>query len=505
MHRDLDQLEDRRFDLLVIGGGIHGAAVAWDAVLRGLSVALVEQNDFCSGTTGNSLRVVHGGLRALQNGDLAGLRRSAREQAILLHIAQGHLRPLPCLIPIIRGMNPGASAFQTAFSVMRLATADLDRGSRRSLPRARVLSRNETIQRFDGFEPKSLTGGALWFDAQVPDMERLVLAFLRSAASRGAAIANYVRVERLVGDSVRVQGAEALDMQTGRYLRINAGAVVNAAGPWDAHIPAHRSRNTPSSLPTRWARGVNVIVNQQIPDLAIGVRSPWGAERDPVSGGNRFLFLTQWHGNTLAGTSYTPLSDRRPDLPLSAQLARLIDELNDACPSLRWSSHDIVNWHSGKLPLRAGFQSGPPGQLIDRGTVVNHAVNGHRGLISIVGAKFTTARLLAERAVDLAIREMGRRNQPCLTAQTPLDPEPERPQDLVSRVRWAIENEMALSLEDIATRRLGIGLARFPRPDEVRRMAEAAGPFLGWNPARMEREIGQVLSRFAFPAKTQAA
>lgn len=505
MQRNLDRLESTRFDLLVIGGGIHGAAVAWDAALRGLSVALVEKSDFCSGTTGNSLGVVHGGLRALQQGDLIRLRQSAREQAILLRVAPEHLRPLPCVIPVHRGEYPGAGAFRAAFSVMRLATADLGRNFHRSLPRGRVLSRNETIRHFDGFDQGSLVGGALWYDAQVLTMERLVLAFIRSAEARGAAVANYVKVDRLLGAKGRAQAAEVTDGLTGRRFRITATVIVNAAGQWGDHLPQQRTPNTPSPLPTRWARAVNVIVNQRVPDVAIGIRSTWGAERDPVNGGNRFLFLTPWHGATLAGTSYVPLSAHRPDLPLAIQLSRMIDELNAACPALRWSVSDMINWHAGRLPLRAGFQSGSQGRLIDRGAVVNHAATGHRGLLSIVGAKFTTARLLAEQAVDMAMREMGQRERPCRTAETSLDPEFERPRDLAGGTQWAIREEMAQSVDDIVTRRLGLTQGRYPNPAEIAQVAEVAGACLGWTASRIAREVNQVLGRFASPLRTQAA
>ena len=220
MRRDLTRLESEHFDLLIVGGGIQGAAIAWDASLRGLRVALIEQRDFCSGTTGNSLRIAHGGLRAIQQFAVGRLRQSAREQAILFRIAPAHVQPLPCLVPIYRHSATGASAFRAAFASSRLLTIDIHRSFNLPLPSPRVVSAEEALSCFGGFDSKALVGGALWYDAQVPDIERLVLAFLHSAFALGAAPANYVRARRLLVEGGAVTGIEATDQRTGRNFQI---------------------------------------------------------------------------------------------------------------------------------------------------------------------------------------------------------------------------------------------------------------------------------------------
>jgi glycerol-3-phosphate dehydrogenase len=496
MHRNLDQLQHGQFDVLIIGGGLHGAIAAWDASLRGLRTALVERDDFCSGTTGNSLRVVHGGLRALQQGDLVRLRESAREQATLLRIASNYLQPLPCLIPFQRGDQIGAAAFHAAFSVMRMATADIARPLGASLPKGRVLSRAETLAQFDGFDSKELTGGALWYDAQVPELERLVLAFVTGAARRGAVVANHVKVERILGNHSHVVGAEVTDQLSGRGFQMNARSIINAAGPWADHLPPVAPSG--DAVPTRYARAINIVVNQRAASVAFGVRSPWGAERDPVSGGRRFLFVTPWQGASLAGTSYVPLSDKRPELPLRVQVERLLQEMNDACPALRWNQADLVQVHSGRLPL------GPGGSLIDRGRIVNHGTTGHHGLITIVAAKFTTARLMAQQAVDAVLADRGEA-RPCQTATIPLETDTLRPFDMAGRIRYAVEEEMAMTLDDVLTRRLGLTLARCPRPSVVQQVATTMGELLGWSPSRAGSEVRQVLGHFATPVHPRAA
>jgi glycerol-3-phosphate dehydrogenase len=501
MQRDVDRLESQIFDLLVVGGGIQGAAIAWDGALRGLSVALIEQRDFGSGTTANSLRIAHGGLRAIQQFAVGKLRDSAREQAILFRIAPSQVRPLPCLVPIYRGSAPGVSAFRAAFASSRLLTADIQRSFRAPLPPPRVIGPEETRSCFGGFDGDNLAGGALWFDAQVPDIERLVLAFVRSAAERGAAAANYLRARRLVTDGARVTGVEATDQRTGRNLRIRSRAVINAAGPWVTELP---DRATPRAarLPGQWAQGVNLVIDRPPPPVAIGVRSPWGPDRDPVLGGHRYLFMTGWKGATLAGTSYR-FAAQSPSLP--AQVRDLVDEWNAACPSLELDGSEVSQYHCGRLPLRGGLHPGRPTALLDHGIVVDHGPVGLRGLLSVVATKFTTARSLAEQAVDAVYSLLPVPRRSCQTADVELIPGPPAGADLGTRVRHGIREEMALSLEDLVVRRLGLGMTTCPPVEQLGQVADAAAREWGWPVRQTDEELHQLLGRFLPGGMTRAA
>jgi glycerol-3-phosphate dehydrogenase len=502
MRRDLSRLDGEELDLLIIGGGIHGACVAWDATLRGLTAGLIEQRDFASGTTGNSLRIAHGGLRAIQQFAVGRLRQSTREQAILFRIAAGFVQPLPCLIPIYRGASAGRAAFKAAFASSRVLTADIQRSYDLPLPGPRVISAEETRACFDGFDGATLEGGALWYDAQVPDLERLVLAFLRSAAERGAAIANYVRARRLVVQGGSVVGVDATDQHNGRNFRIRARSIVNAAGPWCNELGGPTQAES-TALPRRWAQGVNLVLDRPPPPVALGIRSPWGAERDPVMGGHRYLFLTGWKGMTLAGTSYRYDGRDRSSVPV--QVRELVEEWNDACPSLGWKVSEVSHHHCGRLPLREGFQPGRPTDLLGHGAVVDHAGQGQAGLVSIVGTKFTTARSMAELAVDSVFHSLGRAAVQCTTAAVPLSGDSPARADLSSAVRRAVEDEMASTLEDIVVRRLGLGLVRCPSVNQLAEVADAAAPLLGWNRRQVDEEIGQLLGRFHPSGVTRAA
>lgn len=503
MRRDISRLESEQFDLLVVGGGIHGATIAWDASLRGLRVALVEQRDFCSGTTGNSLRIAHGGLRAIQQFAVGRLRQSAREQAILFRIAPSYVQPLPCLVPIYRHSSTGIAAFRAAFASARVLTADISRSFDLALPAARIVTADEAFSCFDGFDYSDLVGGALWYDAQVPDIERLVLAFIRSAVEAGATAANYVRARRLIVESGSVRGAELTDQRTGQNFRIRASTVVNAAGPWAGEL-AESARATDSApLPRHWAQGINLVINRPPPSVAIGIRSPWGAERDPVMGGHRFLFMTGWKGATLAGTSYRFATGDGPSLPLHAK--EFLEEWNAACPSLGWQSSDVSHFHCGRLPLRAGFQSGRSTALLDHGAVVEHGRYGLAGLLSVVGTKFTTARRLAETVVDTLLPVLGKASIRSRTSEARLAPELPPGASMESRVRQAIRGEMAMSLEDVVIRRLGFGLTSCPPVEVLGQIADSAAEELGWTDRQTDDEVRQLLGRFLPGGITRAA
>jgi glycerol-3-phosphate dehydrogenase len=503
MRRDIARLESESFDLLVIGGGIHGAAIAWDASLRNLRVALVEQRDFCSGTTGNSLRIAHGGLRALHQLAIGKLRESAREQAILFRIASSHVQPLPCLVPIYQNSAQGRAAFRAAFTSSRLFTADITRRFNSPLPSPRVVSRDEALTVFPGYETGDLVGGALWYDAQVPDIERLVLAFLQSAAEAGASVANHVRARRLLLENGQVTGAEVTDQLNGQNLQIRARVVVNAAGPWAPEIAESARTSGVAGLPRRWAQGVNIIVNRPPPPVAIGIRSPWGAERDPVVGGHRYLFMTGWKGVTLAGTSYRFTEGSGPSLP--AQVRELVEEWNAACPSLGWNGSEVSHHHCGRLPLREGLEPGRPTALLDRSLVVNHGRHGLRGLLTVVGTKFTTARRLAENAVDAALMLLNKQRSRCRTAEVSLEGKGAGTTELAGRVRHAIQEEMALTLEDLVLRRLGLGLVTCPPVALLGQVADIAAGELGWTSRHTDEEIKRLLGRFHSGGVTRAA
>jgi glycerol-3-phosphate dehydrogenase len=493
MQRDLSNLAGPVHDLLVVGGGIHGACIAWDAVLRGLKVALVERDDFGAATSANSLRIVHGGLRYLARGDLIRMRESIQERSTLLRIAPGLVEPMPVLVPT-KGMGTqGRFALGVALALNEVGSWGRNRGldSDHRIPAGRILTAEETTRRFPPLAGSGMSGGALWHDARIRQPERLTLSFVRSAAERGAVVANYAQVERLLTSGGAVTGAEVADSRTGSKLEVRARAVVLAAGPW---IESLLGRPTGAG-PTQ-ALALNLVVARRLADTAVGIRSLAGPAEDPVVGGHRFLFLAPQDGATLLGTWYAIDDGADPRATVERGAAALLADLNAACPALAVSPGDIARVQWGRLPLKAGREPGRTNALAERPRIRDHAPEGVRHLFSVEGVKYTTARRVAAAAVDRILRVLGVPDPGCRTSATPLsgayDVRAEDPQ-LETRIREAVRNEMALTLGDVVFRRTGLGEPPGPDRRSVCAAARIVARELGWDSARETAEVEDVM------------
>jgi glycerol-3-phosphate dehydrogenase len=507
MRRDIPRLADTGFDLLIVGAGIYGACAAWDASLRGLSVAVVDQDDFGAATSANSLRIVHGGLRYLARGDFSRMRESIRERSTLLRIAPGLVQPLQVLVPTYGLGARGRLAFGAALKLNDLVSAGrnrrLDRNQR--IPGGRLLSRDDCLALFPWFTAQGLSGGAVWYDAQLRHPERLTLSFLQAAASRGAVPVNYLRIDRVRTGNGSVDGAFATDLQTGAQLEIRARAVLVAAGPWTREIVATAADSGRAAPRPARALAVNAVVRRRLADVAVGVRARSGRTDDPVCGGGRFLFSAPQGAGTLLGTWYTTeMSDVRAARDRGA--ATLLREFNDACPGLDLSREEIVRAQWGWLPLKNGQESGRPGALAERPRITNYGrTHGMRNLLSVEGVKFTTARLVAEQAIDDVFASLGRPSPQCRTAELRLNTAPTemavQPDGAVTpgEVLRAVREEMALKLSDVVFRRTTLGAPPGPTRTAVEVAADAMAAELGWDTLRQAEEIEAVMREAGAP------
>ena len=487
MIRDLAGLASTVHDLVVVGGGIHGACLAWDAALRGLKVALVERDDFGAATSANSLRIVHGGLRYLARGDLRRMRESIRERSALLRIAPTLVEPLPVLVPTTghatRGRLAMAAALRLNDALSPARNHALDPAHR--IPNGRRVSPGECRRLFPGFPGEGANGGALWYDARVTHPERLTLAFLRAATGRGAAVANHCEVERVLEHGGAVEGVTARDRLTGATVEILGRAVVLAAGPWTPVLAG----GDPARLPCAFA--LNLELAGRLAETAVGIPTQSGPDQDPVIGGGRYVFLNPQARTPLLGTWYC-LPDGRSATELAAQgAAALLGEIRAACPSLHLDATDVVGYQWGWLPLRAGREPGRPTALAERPRVMDHgAAGGLRGMFSVEGTKFTTARHVAEQAIDRIVAGLGHPAGPCRTAYERLDETADQTSPLEARVHRAIRTEMAVTLPDVFRR-----LAPGGRPDDAADLtpvARTAALELGWTEQRKDSEIEAV-------------
>src|SRR5215216_413866 len=234
MKRNFERLADQKFDVLVVGGGIHGAITAWDAALRGLSVGLIERGDFGSGTSQNSLKMIHGGLQYLHEGNLSRIRTMVRERTTWMKIAPHLIHPLACLIPTTQTMSHSRLVMSLALRVNDLLGFDRNRlaDPQKDLPEGMIVSQRELSRILPGYDISTSTGAAVWYEAQIYNSERLLLEFILSAVQAGAEVANYVEAINFLQCEDRITGVRAKDLQTGQVFDIGSKLVINSAGAW---------------------------------------------------------------------------------------------------------------------------------------------------------------------------------------------------------------------------------------------------------------------------------
>lgn len=427
MKREPAALANEAFDVLVIGGGVVGACVAWDAALRGLRVALVERDDFGAGTSWNSLKTIHGGLRSLQRLDVKDVREFSRERAAWLRIAPHLVEPLPVVLPTYRWTAQSRAVLRVALRVYDALTFDRNAGQfpDRHLPRSRLLSRAETLALVPELEDRSLTGGALFYDAQAYSSERLVLEVLEAASAAGAVLANYVEVEGGVREGGRVVGVRARDTIGREVLEVRARAVVNAAGPAAGEV-ARRLLGLPLRPISEYCLALNFVLagGGQRVAFAAPVRT---AEIATGLGGTRQLFFAPWRGHTLVGTAhhaYAGASDRfRLD---EADVERFLEEVNRSRLARQFERSEIVLVHAGLVPVQRR-RPGAAARFLRGPLIVDHAAGGAPEVLTLQSGKLTTARLIAEEAVNRVVSMLGRPAAPCRTARTPLPGAPGQP------------------------------------------------------------------------------
>jgi glycerol-3-phosphate dehydrogenase len=535
MLRDLDRLTEHTFDVLVVGGGVYGLTVAYDSAQRGLAVALVEADDFGSGTSFNHLRTIHGGLRYLQTFDIARARESIRERRTIARIAPHTVQPLVFALPLTRSLVKGKLAMRAGFLLDRVIGAGRNSGvpSTHRLAAGRVVSRSTAIQRFPGLRRQHLTGAAVWSDYETTEADRLTFTWALAAVEHGAVLANHVEATTALVEGRRVVGVRARDRQTGREIEIAARVTVNATGAAVDRLLA--PLNLSAGVPL--LKAMNLVTRREAGEEALGGRSASG----------RNLFLVPWRGCALFGTWESERMCAPDALDVTeAEIASFIVDLNQTFPSLDLKRADVTMVHRGIVPAVAA--SDGSARLQGHEQVRDHANEGVEGLLTVAGTKYTTARAVAERITDRLLSKIQQASVPCRTATTTLpggglrdvgltiaEARRERdaglPTDTIphlvaaygSRYRdvldladqrpewrtrvaddspvigaelvWAVRKEMALTLCDAVVRRTPIGALGYPGDPAAERAARIVGAELGWSASRQRDEV-DALRRF---------
>ncbi len=402
----LKDLKGRPADLLVIGGGATGAGIARDAAMRGLRTVLVEQNDLAFGTSSRSSRLIHGGLRYLEQGDLRLVFEASHERRILLDTAPHLVRPMGFLFPVHR---QGRGFFLRLAAGMWLYDA---LALFRNVRGHRMLGKRAALQAEPALRARDLIGAARYYDAQCDDA-RLVVATARSAQMHGALIATYTRVEQLEVVDARVRGARVEDRLSGERGLVRALTVVNATGPWTDYV---RRLEFPHAEPLlRPTKGAHVVV----PRERLGNREALTIT-SPIDG--RIMFVLPWGGLSIIGTTDTDSGVSPDSVAVDiSDTVYLLRSANAYFPNARLTESDILATWAGLRPLLAGGSK--PASQVSR---EHRILQGPSGMWTIAGGKLTTYRRMAQEMVDRVAHELrhtfGMKTPlgPCRTDREPL-------------------------------------------------------------------------------------
>jgi glycerol-3-phosphate dehydrogenase len=523
MRKVLRDISGAAFDAIIIGAGVNGCGVARDAAMRGLRVLLLDKGDIAAGTTAASTRLIHGGLRYLEHGEVGLVRESLRERETLMRKVAPHLvRPLPILVPVYAGRRRGRLTIRAGMLAYDVLS------SSKTLPRHQMLTAAEALEHAPGLEPDGLRGAALFYDAQVEYAERLAVENALDARARGATVITYARVERLLVEGGAARGVVFTDLLGGATHEARAPVIVNAAGPWvDEVLEASGAVNDKLIGGTK---GSHIVVRAFD-------GSPRAAVYTEAVEDGRPFFVVPWDDKLLVGTTderYAGDLDRvEAD---EREVEYLLRETNRVLPSARLAREDVLYTYSGVRPLPRG------GGRDEAAVTRRHFVrpSSVRGLFSVVGGKLTTYRALAEGAVDLIFHTLGKTPTPCLTADVPLpgaavtdleafgrdfnahstlppastarllkvygaraaevlrlaqgDAElsqviSEETGSIGAEVVYAFRDELAETLTDCLMRRTMVGLNGVVGLDALERAAHIAQKFLGWDDERASGEV----------------
>lgn len=521
--RDMKEAASTAFDVIIIGGGIIGTGVARDAAMRGLKAALLEKEDFCYGTSAESTRLIHGGLRYLEMYDFGLVREDLREREILLRIAPHLVFPLPFLLPMYSKGFIYRNKLRMGMILYDVLSFD------KSLPNHRFLSRAEALDHAPTLDPRGLQGALLYYDAAAPRTERLCLENALDASLHGATVLNHVEVTGLLREGGRTAGVRAVNRLTGEQIELQAPVVINATGPWmneAAELLGIRGGEI-----IRTTKGIHLVSPKVSSDAIVLF-----AERD-----GRLYFVIPWLGYSYVGTTDTDYNGDMDTVHATREdVEYLQNAVRAAFPEQDW---DTVYYTTAGVRSLMKVEGVSESKVSRKHVILDHGKrDGIPGLFSLVGGKLTAYRGISEDLVDAACKFLGveasstTADMPLpgghtgsfeqyLAMQTeavgryPLDAEqiehlvklygsrytevadltldepelgerisPAHP-DPIAQVVHAVRQEWAFTLRDYMLRRSDIGLLADQGRDAAEPVAQRMAELLGWDQERVGREV----------------
>jgi len=519
----VEKLASAEFDVLVIGGGVTGVGAALDAATRGLRVALIEANDFACGTSSRSSKLIHGGLRYLEQYDFKLVREALKERELMVgHTAPHLVSPVSFLFPLHEGVK------ERGYVGAGLALYDALRGRERILPAHRHISSRKMREVAPALRSDILKGGILYYDAQVDDARHTV-TIARTAERYGALVANQVEAIALIREGGRVVGVKVCDRESGREFEIKSATTVLAAGIWNSKIQEAAAVNHGYDI--AMSKGVHIVLPKSAIALKTGV-----ILKTALS----VLFVIPWKEFWIVGTTDTPWTGSKEE-PLAnlEDIDYIIEQANQVLRHPLKHS-DVISVYAGIRPLVAPTEASSTTK-ISREHVVDHPIEG---LISVAGGKYTTYRIMARDAIDAAASDLlrivpescteeiallgadgysallNRVNalavansltrevvlhllsrygslfeevlEPAKLDATLLEKIDSHLPYLLAEIRYAITHEKALHISDVLMRRTRIAIEVSDRGVAAARIvAQVMAPLLGWDSAKSDREIAE--------------
>ena len=516
MQREFSSLRGRQFDLLICGGGIYGAWTAYDAALRGLQVAIVDQGDWASGTSSASSKLIHGGLRYLETLDFKLVKKALAERELLLENAPHRVWPLRFGVPVYKDSRVGRLQLKIG-----LILYDLLGGNQRFSKGHCYFNKQRFSQQFPSLSRSNLAAGFTYADAQTDDA-RLVLELIDGAVSAGAVCLSYCKINRYLEKNAQVCGAQVSDLTSNETLEVSARQTVNTSGRWMSELEE-------ISPYCRLSKGVHLILPKVLDDAALLLT----AKSD-----GRVFFIIPWYGLTLVGTTDTNYSGNLNQLNVEQdEVEYLLNAANHFLPEVNWNQDDILGQFAGLRVLQQSGKSSPSSISRDW-----ELITLQNGLHISLGGKITSAREDAADIVDMVVKRLGI-TQKCKTQERPFPWKPAEPYsewyktqmekaetlkidsesahwllrrhgnrvtqifklienqpDLFQRIIASVpfiladlvfcaQQEMVVHLEDLLRRRIPLFILSKISASELQDLAEITGKVLDWDTTRINTEI----------------
>jgi glycerol-3-phosphate dehydrogenase len=552
MERDLFKLAKQQFDVLIIGGGIHGATTAFETSRAGFKTALIEKEDFSHATSANSLKIIHGGFRYLQHLNFKRMRESIVSRREMMRAAPHLVKKMPCIMPIYGHGLKGKEIIRCALFINDLISWDRNYLIRpdNHIPSSRILTKEECLRVIRNIHQKGFNGAAQWYDTIAVNTERLTLNYIRKAVQYGACVANYVKSMEAIIHNRRIVGVKAKDYFSGEEFDIYAKTTVNATGPWiEKNLKQLDIRNIKKQ---KWAKAINIIVKKEIfPGIAVGLegKAEYKDQDAMLKRQHRLYFFVPWRGYTMIGTNYKK-ADCNPDdfLVTADDVREMFEEVNRIYPAAELSVDDVTFFHGGLLPVKDGTSNTANNIQLDKTSrIIDHEKkDGIKSLVSIIGVKYTTAPQTAKKVLgfiskhiepsvrinnvqptDNSFDDLDSNHRPFQASSSKVDEtvlkhliethgnrygeilkyiyeEPKlanwvslNPPVTAGEIIFSIREEMALKLSDVAFRRTAMATAECPSQDTLDYVADIMGNEYGWDEKLKQKEIEEIKYRFS--------